>query len=307
MMEWLKQQPDSSTPPEMGDTSTLTLNETIKVDHVILGRGSSSLSTKFSVSELSGFVAIASLEARPTLSVISPGTDKHPMIFENDDQYKSALFVSVSDEEYLAAASKGSIYLWNLEENTPSMAFKLKAGKDWYLCAIDEKTVACVAEQPSLECFSKIYTLNTDSEKFTLSGTLRLKARGRIMDMCYVKIVDGTPCLLLSLPWNGLVQSVEMVGGKVRWQVDQQKMGGSFRSWSICTDGSTVYILNARPSKLYLVSVEDGSVLTSISLHWFGIIYPGCVRLQREHLYVGHLNQKLDTYCISKFFQPHEL
>ena len=307
MIEWLKQQPDSSTPPEAGDTSTLTLHETIKANHVVLDRGSSSLSTKFSVSELSGSIVIASSEAKPTLSIISPGTDKPPIIFEKDDQHKSALFLSVSNEEYIAAASKDSIYLWNLVQNTPSVAFKLEAGNDWYLCAIGEKTVACVAEQPSPDGFTKIYTLNTDSEKFTISGTLRLKARGRIMDMCYVKIADGTPCLLLNLPWTGLVQSVEMVGGKVRWQVDQQKMGGSFRSRSICTDGSTVFILNARPSKLYLVSVEDGSVLTSISLHRFGIIYPGCVRLQGEHLYVGHLNQKLDTYCISKFFQPHEV
>ena len=105
--------------------------------------------------------------------------------------------------------------------------YQLKEQKDWHLCAIDERSVACVAEQPGLDGYSKIYTLNTGPEKFNLSSTLRVKAGRGITDICFVKTTDGTPCLLLSFPWNFLVQLVEMVGGKVRWQVDKQQMGGS--------------------------------------------------------------------------------
>ena len=39
---------------------------------------------------------------------------------------------------------------------------------------------------------------------------------------------DGTQCFMLNQSVNGLVQSVEMVGGKVRWQVDRQQMGRLF-------------------------------------------------------------------------------
>ena len=108
---------------------------------------------------------------------------------------------------------------------------------------IDERTVACVAEGSSSDGSHKIYILNTDSEKFTLSSTLLLKVAGDITDMCHVRTTDGTPCLLLSSPFSGVfIQCVEMVGGKVRWQLDKQQMVELFCPWSICTDGSTVFV-----------------------------------------------------------------
>ena len=97
---------------------------------------------------------------------------------------------------------------------------------------------------------------------------------------------------------------MEMVGEKVRWQVDKQQMvdpdeqkqGASFHPWSICTDGHTVFVVNAGTAKLHLLSAEDGTIIASLSLHPFDIVYLGCVRLQGEHLYVGHLNKDLNTY-----------
>ena len=122
-----------------------------------------------------------------------------------------------------------------------------------------------------------------------------------INDVCYVKTSDGTSCLLLSIPGNRNVQSVEIVGSKMHWLLDKQQIGGSFLPWSICTDGSTVFVANLDPAVLlHLLSVEDGSVLTSISLRPFGFRILSCVRLQGEHLFLGHKNEER-AYCISKF------
>ena len=186
------------------------------------------------------------------------------------------------------------------------MAYTFKESAHWCLCAIDERTVACMAESTSSnEGFSQIRLLNTDSERFERTGTLRIKADEVMTDTCNVKTTDGTPCLLLAFPLKKVVQCVEMVGAKVRWQVDTQQMGRPFYPWSICTDDTMVVIADPFLSKLHVFSVEDGSAITSINLHPFGIINPSCVHLQGEHIFVGHVNQKKDTYCISKFSKPN--
>ena len=131
--------------------------------------------------------------------------------------------------------------------------------------------------------------------------------RSTITDICYVKTADGTACLLLSYTYTCFVQLLEMIGGKVRWQIDKLQMAQFFRPWSICTDGSTVFVANPGPDVLHLLSVEDGSVLTSISLRSFGIRLTSCVRVHGDHLYIGHMDQKGNTYCVSKFTKPTEV
>ena len=288
-------EPDPSTEPEMADTSALDLLETIKV---LSGRHDP-LFTKLSISQLSGCIGIASSELEPILSIMYPGTDTPPLILSRDDQIMSTLFVTISDKEYLAASFKNSIRLWNPATNTSSVVYQFKEEKDWLLCVIDERTIACVAKESLSDRLSKIYILNTDSEKFTLSGMLQVKAGLEITDICYVKTSDGTSCLILSFPSNKLIKRIEIVGGRVRWQVDQQQMGESFLPWSICTDGSTVFVADPLSVVLHLLSVQDGLVLMSIRLHQ----YPSCVRLHGEHLYIGHENRD-GKYCISKFTKP---
>ena len=117
MMEWLEQQPDTTTEPETGDIAPpMNLQQTIKVNHIVKSAGdrSSSLYTKFAVSESSGSIGIASADTRPSLSVIYPDTDKPPLILSRDNRFISPFFVKISDHEYLAAASEDHIHLWNL-------------------------------------------------------------------------------------------------------------------------------------------------------------------------------------------------
>ena len=215
VMEWVKQQPDCSTEHE--DTLALNLLETTKVNHIVTSGADSSLITKFSMSELSGSIGIASTLEKASLSVIYPGTDKPPLILSTDGVNTSALFMLISDQEYLAAASEDKIHLWNLVKKTSSVAHNLIERQDWYLRMIDDRTVACIAEQASLDGFSKIHIFNVDSGNFNLSSTIRLKAGLGITDMCYTKARDRSSCLLLSNVVQGLVKSVDMVGGRVRW------------------------------------------------------------------------------------------
>ena len=304
-MEWLKQQPDTSRQTGTGDTSVLNLLETLQAKHIVIEPIGSSLFTTFALSQQSGSIGITSDGAKPSSSVMYPGTDKPPLILSKDNQYRSALFITIADQEFLASASMDNIRLWNPVHNTSKVVYKSEEiGR---LCVIDERTVAWVAEFPSSNDLIHIHILNTDAEMWTLSSTLSVKATDSVSDISHVKTSDGTACFLLSFRLNGVIQFIEMVGGRVRWQVDNQQIDGSFRSWSICTDCSTVFVVDPVQNRLHLLSVEDGSVLRSINLRPLGIDYPGCVRLQGERLYIGHMNDKCDAYCISKFIKPTDV
>ena len=303
-MEWIKQQPDANSQIEMEDPSALNLLETLNVKHIKLESPETFLSTTFAMSQQSHSFGIASRGAKPSFSIMYPGTDKAPLVLSRDGQFSSALDITIAGQEYLVASSKEDIHLWNLANNTSSVVYKFKEQKDWHICVIDERTIACVAELPtSGRHFSNIYILNTDSEKFNLNSKIPMRAEGTITDICYVKTTDHISCLILSKPVSGLIQSLEMVGGKVHWQLSMQQMGQSFHPFSICTDGNIVFVADVGNIKLYLLSVDDGAVITSISLVPFGIRFPICVRLQGELLYVGYELQK-ETYCISKFTKP---
>ena len=325
VLDWLERQPDARSQPETEDSSVLNHIETIIVNHVVLGPGTK---IKFTLSELSGSIGVVSKGGQPSLSVFYPDTDKSPLILSKEKMpslrvmypgpnkppfimskhqgYESALFMTATGKEYLAATSGGNIHLWNLQQSISSVAYKLNEQTPVNLCLIDERNVASVEQVPSFQSFGKIYILNAEREKWRLISTYFIMINRLLSDICHVKTSDGTKCFLLVQPICSLVQCVEMVAGKVRWQVDRQQMGGSFSPQSICANGSTVFVLSASDSKLYLLSVENGLATMQIALQPFGIHLPSCVRLQGEHLYVGHLNQK-GTYCISKFIKPQGL
>ena len=280
MMEWLKQQPDVGAESQLGDTFVLTLLETVKVNHFdrvgLLGLG-----TRFTVSELSGAIGIASVQDNPSLSIMYPGTDKSPLILSREDGYGSALFITISGQEYLAAASMDGIHLWNLAKSKSRVVYKFKEEGFTHMCRIDEKTVVCVAEQISPDDFIHTYILKTDAEMWSLSSTHLMKVKN-VCDMLYVKTTDGTPCLLQVSSKGDLVQSVELVGGKVRWQLGKEQIGEYFLPWSICTDDNIVFVANFALKHLHLLSVDDGSVLTSVNLRPFGIYILSAVYVQRE-------------------------
>ena len=292
VMKWLEEQPELSLQHGGADASAMILQDTMKFDHIL--HSSHSFQWKFSVSE-SGSIAIAPYLQSP-LSVVFPGSDKSPLILSDENShYDSVLFVKISRREYLAAVCDGSIHLWDIAKKSSCVVYSLKDKRKMSLCAIDERTVACGRALPSGDGISRIHILHTELKKWKLSGTLMVRTKSQINDICHVKTADGTPCLLVSCEM--LIQSVQMVGGKIRWQVDHRKMGHNFYPCSICVDGTTIYVTDSLQQNLHLFSPEDGSVITSISLLPFGVSFPSCVRLQDEYLYIGHI---MSQYAISK-------
>ena len=158
------------------------------------------------------------------------------------------------------------IRLWNLASNTTKVVYKFEESGPWRSCVVDERNVACVTVQPSSDGFIRIHILEIDAEMWTLSSTHLVKTNHKVMDISFVKTADGTPCFLLSSPSGSQIQCVEMVGGRVWWQVDDQQMCKYFCPLGICTDGNTVYVADIVLNQLHLLSVEDGSVLRSINL-----------------------------------------
>ena len=80
--------------------------------------------------------------------------------------------------------------------------------------------------------------------------------------MCYTKAVDGTPCLFLCIPLDPRIMSVEMIGGRTRWEVGKEQMGEKLRPLSICTDDKdTIYVADFSQRKIHLLSASDGSVI----------------------------------------------
>ena len=94
-----------------------------------------------------------------------------------------------------------------------------------------------------------------------------------------------------------------MIKGRMRKNI-KLNYGEENNPWSICTDGSIVFVVTAGESLLQLLSAEQGLLLAFVSLRHFSIVYPTSLRLQRDHLFVGHLNERQDTFCVSKFIKP---
>ena len=109
--------------------------------------------------------------------------------------------------------------------------------------------------------------------------------------------------MLLACPNDGNVQAVEIVGGRIRWKVGKQQIGEGFYPLSICTDeNNTVYVADSAKCRVHILSGEDGSVIRSINLKPYGI-YPSCVRVYEEHIYIGHKYES-NKYQIKKFTKP---
>ena len=288
-----------------GDGQPWKLVETWKVDHVKLG--SKIYANRFSVSD-SGEVAIDFLE-NPQLSVMYPETDKPPAILSKDTRYRSPTFVKISGKEYLAAAcvEDECLYLWDTESKTSKKAFDPKLPKDLQyklmnICKLKDNTIGYGEVDASPDGSRRVFILKTDKEEMILSSMLRLFTPDAIWDMCYTEVGGGTPCLLLCVPLAQKIIAVEMVGGKTRWEAGKQQMGEEFKPWSICADDdNTVYVSDYKQNMIHLLSAEYGSVVTSINLLHYGIVFPFGVSFQDQCIYVEHLYIPGQKYAISKF------
>ena len=215
--------------------------------------------------------------------------------------------MKVLGKEYLAASCRedGCLYLWDIESKTCKIVFDSKLTKDqkdkgMNIFTINDDTIGYGEASASPDGSRRIFTLKTDTEKITLSSTLRLFTPSTIFDMCYTEVDGGTPCLLLCVLFS--VMAVEMVGGKTRWEVGKEQMGEKFKSYSICTDeDNTVYVTDFKQHKIHQLSAEDGSVIRSVDTRHYGIWNLIAVRFHDQHMYVEHYTNPGYKYVISKF------
>ena len=259
----------------------------------------------FSVSN-SGAMAIASFSGKPTLSIFYPDTEKSPIVLSEDKSFFSAIFLSISGKEYLAATTNtdNSIHLWDLETNTSKVVYKMdfNGRKDMTLCVVDENTVA-YTEWSSSEGMHKIHILNTSTENWTLGNVILDKGSKLVRDICYINTSDGTSCLVLCRYDDESVQAVQFIGGRTKWKVGKDEMGKKFDPYSICPDqtDTAIYVSDLGKHMLHILSADDGSVDTSVSLVKWGIVPPTCVRTHDSDVYIAHHDEKQRKLQICKF------
>ena len=268
----------------------------------------------FSVGE-SGTIGVSFNRVRPddsTLSVLHPSnpTNRVTLSSGTDKFYFNPVFIKQSGKEYLAVHSHtdASIHLWDTVNRTCREAYReeLCKSKNMKLCQKDSEMVV-YGEYQATNGVHNIHLLNTSTRQWSLRSTLRLQTGLEfIADMCYVQLVDGTPCLVLcnSLGHPRSVVAVEIVGGDIRWRLSAQQMGENFAPISVCTDGDhNIFVCDVGNHSVYVLSSEDGSVIrTVLNAQENEIIFPCRIQIQKNHLYVAHLNNADEMkWMVSKF------
>ena len=302
--EWLEKQDESSTPSNQD--GVLKLLETWPLDHVQIDKNEISLNNRFAISE-SGAIVI-SCEEQPHLSLIYPGTKKPPLILTTES-HRFATFIKSADREFLVTLGSDdeNLHLWDISKGTSTKKFdpKMHEGKfKGYpkIFVIDDKTMGYAAE-PSNKRF-RVFFINMGEDRLeTWSGSILIPTNmsGSRRDICFIKMRDGTPCLLLCSNHDRCVQAVQMIGGKIRWETGVQQMGKHCQLWSIYTDEiNTVYVTDSFWGIIHILSGEDGTFIRSINLGPYGIYNPLCVRVHDKYLYMMHgvYNKR---YEIAKF------
>ena len=140
-------------------------------------------------------VAIASLRANPSLCVINLNKDKQGFGPAENKSYSSAIFIQKGDKLFVAAACLGenSIHLWDVEQSTYRAVYFKRTfePRSMNLFIIDDNTVGYGEAKPTSNS-SRVFILNTDEEKWNLTGTLSFSTKsGYIRDMCHTKTAPG--------------------------------------------------------------------------------------------------------------------
>ena len=241
----------------------------------------------------------------PSLSVVYPGLDRAPLILSDDKEFWSAVFVG-HDSTHLAAtcSNDNSIHLFDLASGTSKVVYKFQSSSKGrkLLCVIDDRTVACRDVVHPADGVHRVEILSTDAVPWMLKTIVLIDTVKDIYNMASLWTPDGIRCLLVCSPRDHCVQAVEMIGGHVRWECGKSQMGELCGPLSVCADiEDTVYVADYLQNRLYLLSCDDGSVLTLIELAHFGFLRPFYVCALDEYLYVAHLDKTEAKPLISQF------
>ena len=253
----------------------------------------------FSVSK-SGALGIASFQ---NLKVIPPGnTDVSQVSESTAEKFFSSTFVSFENKEYLAMAYSSTICLWDFENGATKTVYALEADdKKAFkkLCVIDDITMACVTFD-FLDGSHRIDIINISTAIWRHGSIIFVEGSGPIRDLCSVKDSDGCPLLILCRPECKMVQAMELVGGRTRWESDKGQMGEKCLPYSVSVDEENmVFVADSSQHKIHLLSADDGVIYMSINLRLHGITKPSNVRVLDQNIYVGYRDRQ-DRTKISK-------
>ena len=235
-----------------------------------------------------------------TLSFLYPTSPTSPVSpsFFFEKIYYNPVIIKLSGREYLVVVcwTDRSIHLWDTVNRTSRAVYQegSPGGKHMILCVKDNETIV-YGEREHTDGVHNVSLLNTTTEQWTLRTTLRLQiGLDRIADMCSVQLPDGAPCLVLcnSLGPTRSVVAVEMLGGKILWRLGVEQIGEGFYPFRVCTDtDNNVYVCDRGRERVYMLSSEDGSVIsTGLNAKQHGIFDPCCIQIQNDQMYVSHLN-----------------
>ena len=307
---WLAEQLEYGTINPEGEDKSLQLVKTWTLDHIQPDTKYVKAENRFTVSE-SGAIGI-SCDETPSLSVIYPDTDKPPVVLSDKRVYRSATFLKVSGKKYLAAAcvDDGCLYLWNIESKMSKKIFDPKLSiedfKEMTIFKIDDSTIGYGEIHATPDGSKRVFILKTDTEKPMLASTLRFFTARSIWDICYMRMEEGTRCLLLCIPRDHSIIAVEMASGKCRWDAGEERMGEEFEPWTVCTNkNDTVYVADFKQQMIHLLSATDGAVIKRFDCRNYDIYNLITVRHHDQHLYLGHKIPK-SKYTISKFKETEE-
>lgn len=204
--------------------------------------------------------------------------------------------------DYLAVHCKdeGTIHLWDIEKQKPETVYKLPAERRQIymnLCVVDETTMA-YGERESTAGIANIHMLKVESGVWSDWSTLKVKGGELISDMMSTQI-DGTACLVLCYPEEGIVEAIEIAGGDSIWKKGKEELGEHFRPWSFCIDNSNILHIVDLQNTVHHVQCNDGTLLQSSDRSSDKMRSPYIIRTQGDFIYIGYKEKQGEKFTIA--------
>ena len=224
--------------------------------------------------------------------------------FGQDMRPSDLNFLTRNGREFLVAVygQEGNITLWDVEQGKSQVVFQTTEKTSKVFSVIDEKTVALCEQRPNPQGNFIVYILNTEGSQWKVKNTLLVEVWCKdIYDVCYMKAMDNVSSLIMCSLADKCVFSVDLIGGRIRWQKSLVDMGPEFQPMSVCADdGDHVFVANLKQSCVQILSGDDGGEIHRIPSLPQKLVSPTSVYIFGHYLYVSHRDENNEKWKISK-------
>ena len=224
--------------------------------------------------------------------------------FGQDMRPSDLNFLTRNGREFLVAVygQEGNIMLWDVEQGKSQVVFQTTEKTSKVFSVIDEKTVALCEQRPNPQDNFIVYILNTEGSQWKVKNTLLVEVWCKdIYDVCYMKAMDNVSSLIMCSLADKCVFSVDLIGGRIRWQKSLVDMGPEFQPMSVCADdGDHVFVANLKEGCVQILSGDDGGEIHRIPSLPQKLVSPTSVYIFGHYLYVSHRDENNEKWKISK-------